>query len=142
VADALSPRLAAPLRAYPFYNFNRARVATRAYFLGEKSDDFLKNWLDAEFVESFVQGDEALVFPPGALDFLREYELVEYIRFLTNEPRKKEFRGDRAFRSDGTPRTRRIIEEAVKRIEDNGYEWIRVGESLNGSYRVPLMGDC
>lgn len=29
---------------------------------------------------------------------------------------------------DGTPRMRRIIDEAVKRIENDGSEWIRVGE--------------
>lgn len=29
---------------------------------------------------------------------------------------------------DGTPRMRRIIDEAVKRIENEGIEWVRVGE--------------
>jgi len=95
VDEHLDPSLAAHLRAVPFFDFDPSRIATRAYFLGEKHPDSLENWLRAEVVESFLQADDALVLPAGALDFLRDYDLVDRIRFPTNEPRKKEFRGER-----------------------------------------------
>ncbi|MCC6642357.1 MAG: hypothetical protein IT386_14450 [Deltaproteobacteria bacterium] len=88
-------RILAALRAYPLYDFDRRRVEHRAFYLGEQDPRPLNNWLDAERTETVLQAEEALVFPKGERTFLLEYALVDHLRFVTNEPRQKEYRGNR-----------------------------------------------
>ena len=78
MADSHDPRLAALLRAYPLYDFDRSRVATRAYFLGQTMPDSFDNWLKAENLESFLQADSALAcHGKGSIDFLLEYGVCQ-----------------------------------------------------------------
>lgn len=85
----------ARLRSYPLYNFDQRRVAAGAFSAGEKCPDNLRNWLDAEREETLLQVDASLLLPTGWQDFLGDYDLVDSVRFVTNEPRHKETRGNR-----------------------------------------------
>jgi len=87
------PTFFAALRSYPLFTFDRSRVEVRAYFLGQKHGDHLANWLEAERIESDLQGKAALAFPPTGSDFLTAFRLKGHVRFVTNEPRSKEVWG-------------------------------------------------
>jgi len=92
----MDSQIRAALRTYPLYDFDIDRVRVRAYFLAEANPiDSVQNWLEAERTELIEQAGFALGFYSGAGDFLRDYRLVDHVRFRTNEPRPKEFRGDR-----------------------------------------------
>jgi hypothetical protein len=83
------------LRRYPLYDFDYERVRTLAYRLSRDAPDPLLNWLQAEREETRQQSYEALGFNERSREFLLSYDLIDSIRFLSNSPRKKEWRGDK-----------------------------------------------
>lgn len=86
------------LRVYPMFDFDWHRVDVRAFFLGEKNSNSFDCWIEAERAETLLQAEALLLFPPGGREFLLNYDVVAAVRFVTNEPRRKEVRGRRDIR--------------------------------------------
>ena len=89
------------LRGFPLLDVRDENVSDRAYFLWQSGapGDHLSHWLEAEAEEIVEQAEQGLVLPVNCDRFLRDYSLVNHIRFVTREPQTQRYIGARCPRA-------------------------------------------